>query len=146
MKTLRLLAAILLFPLVSLGQTIYEVKFIAGSTQYRGALVMGDNGTGKMRVRFYKQGVGPVMIEQYMRMENTRYGNRLTGYNPVYPGTTVRYPTYNADNFYISQDEYGNLTMTNIDDRGVTANASIRVFQTTYDKQRFLSDFNWELR
>ena len=146
MKTLHLLAAIILFPLAALGQTIYEVKFIAGSTQYRAALVLNDNGTGKMRVRFYKQGEGTVMVEQYMRMENTRYGIRLTGYNPIYPGTTVRYPTYNADNFYISQDEYGNLTLTNVDDRGVTANASIRVIQSTYDKQQFLSAFSWELR
>lgn len=126
------------------AQDIFEVKFTAGITQYRCALAIFDDGTGKMRVRYYDNGTK--LIEQSMRIEITQYGIRLTGYNPVYAGTTTRHPTYNADNFYISVDEYGNYTMVNIDDGGVTAKVFIRKVEgTRYTINSFLSDFNWKL-
>ncbi len=132
-------------PLASIGQSIFEVKFIAGMTQYRAALVLFDGGTGKMRVRYYTQDKGTVMVEQTIRIENTVNGMRLTGYTPVYPGTRVRYPSYTADNFYLSRNEYGSMSIINIDDSGNTSTATIRLIDDAYEKRRFLSGFDWSL-
>jgi len=85
------------------------------------------------------------MVEEYIKAENTDLGLRLTGYNPVYPGTTTPYPNYIADNFYLSQDENGRLTCTNIDDKGQTSACSIRLLNGYSAKQEFLSDFDWKL-
>ncbi len=126
------------------AQKVFEVKFTAGVTQYRSALVLYDNGSGKMRVRFYDNG-RTKMVEQTMKIENTQYGMRLTGYNPVYPGTSTRYSSYQADNFYLSTDEYGNYSLTNIDDGGVVAKAFIKEIEGDYSIKNFLSDFDWEL-
>lgn len=134
-----------LSPLVSIGQSVFEVKFIAGMTQYRAALVLFEGGTGKMRVRYYTQDKGTVMVEQTIRIENTVNGMRLTGYNPVYPGTSVRNSSYVADNFYISQNEYGSMSIINIDDRGTSSTASIRLISNSYDRRQFLSGFEWVL-
>ena len=96
-----------------------------------------------MRVRFYNEGTQ--MVEQSAIIESTIYGNQIAGYNPVYPGTNTKHPTYSPDNFYISVDEYGNLNVVNVDDRGVTAEASIRLIEGKYSINDFLSDFNWRL-
>lgn len=139
-----IIIAALLSPLLVSAQTVYEIKFISGVTQHRGALVLYNNGTGKMRVRYYSQQEGPAMIEQEIRLENTNFGYRLTGYNPVYPGTTRRKATYNADNFYISRDESGKSSIVNIDDKGSTAQATIREIAAS-EKTKFLYGFNWRL-
>lgn len=144
---MKLLTTLFLITLISFSvraQQVFEIKFTAGVTQYRCALVIFDNGSGKMRVRFYGDGKTK-MVEQAMRIEDTQYGLRLTGYNPVYPGTSTRYPSYNADNFYISMDEYGNYSVTNVDDAGVSARSSIRKVEGQYTINGFLDDFNWEL-
>lgn len=125
------------------AQDVFEVKFTAGVTQYRCALAIFDDGSGVMRVRYYNNGTK--LVEQSMRIENTQYGIRLTGYRPVYPGTKTRYPNYSADNFYLSVDEYGNYNIVNVDDAGVTAQAFIRKIEGTYSINKFLSDFNWRL-
>jgi hypothetical protein len=128
------------------GQDVYKVVFIADVTQYYSALVLFDDGSGKMRTKFYDPNCEcPVMVEQTMKIENTNSGLRLMGYNPVYPGTYNRYPTYSADNFYISRDYKGNLNITDIDDYGVTASASIVSITAYSQKKEFLSEFNWQL-
>lgn len=143
MHYLKMMFFVIFLPFTLQAQKVFEVKFTAGFTQYRCALVIFDNGTGKMRVRYYQDGTK--MVEQTMKIENTQYGIRLTGYNPVYPGTSRKHPSYNADNFYISVDEYGNYSIVNIDDGGVSAKASIRKIEGRYSKNSFLSDFNWKL-
>jgi len=147
MKSIKLsLLVLLLSPVFAVAQSIYEVRFVAEMKQYRAALVLYDSGIGKMRVRYYEPGQGTTMVEQTMRVENTAYGYRVTGYNPVYPGTKVRYPSYTPDNFYISQNEYGNLIITNVDDRGTTARTSIKVINGASAQRSLLSEFDWELR
>ena len=133
----------LLLPSQVQAQDIYEVKFIAGVTQYRAAMALFDDGTGLMRVRYYSNGTK--MVEQSLILEETTVGIRVTGYDPVYPGTNTPHPSYNADNFYISQDEYGDVSIVNIDDNGVTASATMRLIEGYYAKQNFLDDFNWKL-
>lgn len=143
MKKIYFLLLLCVPPISVKGQEIFEIKFTAGITQYRGALVLWENGTGKMRVRYYADGQKKI-IEQEIRTENTQHGLRLTGYNAVYAGTNVK-ASYNPDNFYISQDENGNIICTNIDDGGVSASASIRIVTGYSAKQSFLRDFNWRL-
>lgn len=98
-----------------------------------------------MRVRYYTPQNGTVMVEQTIRIEDTANGMRLTGYSPVYPGTRVRHPSYVADNFYVSQNEYGSLRIVNIDDRGTSSVASIRLIANGYDRRQFLNVFDWVL-
>jgi hypothetical protein len=127
------------------AQEVFEIKFKIGISQYRGALVLYDDGTGKFRVKYFSNGETQ-MVEQDMRVENSNDGMRLAGYNPVYPGTKVAFPNYNADNFYITQNENGNYSCVNIDDSGTEANCVIRIISgNTYTKNNFLRDFNWRL-
>lgn len=125
---------------------VFEIKFTAGVTQYRCALITFNDGTGKMRVKYYSDDKGSVMVEEHMQIENTEYGYRLAGYKPVYPGTQERFPDYYPDNLYIAQDENGNFSVTNIDDQGVSAKSFIRNIQGYSQQQQFLNEFNWELK
>ncbi|WP_337044614.1 hypothetical protein [Emticicia sp. 17c] len=139
------MAAVMLCSLTSKAQDVYEVIFTVGITQYRSALYMDWNeGIGKMRVRYFSDG-NTRMVEQTMRVEKTTAGTRIAGYNPVYPGTSQRYPNYTADNFYVSQDEYGNISIVNVDDRNVAAACTVRKYNTYSEKQNFLRSFNWSL-
>ncbi|MDF7817253.1 hypothetical protein P1X15_06580 [Runella sp. MFBS21] len=97
-----------------------------------------------MRVRYYANNQTN-LIEQTIRLENTQYGYRLTGYNARYADTQRRHPNYQPDNFYLSQDDYGNLTCLNIDDKGTTSRCSIRLVQGYSSKNTVLSSFNWRL-
>lgn len=133
----------LILATAALAQDVYEIRFTAGVTQHRGALVLFDDGTGLVRIRYYNNGTK--MVEQKIRIQNTRNGLRLACYNPVYPGTTRRHPSYVADNFYLTQNEYGKTQLVNIDDQGVTANVVIRKLEGTTLTNRFLTDFNWKL-
>lgn len=137
------------FVLVMLGyanalsaQDVFEIKFVVDFTQYRVALLLYENGTGKMRVRYYSDGTK--MVEQSVRVENTEEGIRIAGYNPVYPGTSIKFSKYIPDNFYLSIDEYGNYSITNKYDGG-NAKASIIKLKGRYEINRFLKDFNWQL-
>jgi hypothetical protein len=126
------------------SQEIYEINWISLDNQhYQGALVFYKNYTGKLRVKYH---VGPLvlMAEQSIRTELVEGGIRLSGYNPVYPNTDTQFPGYNADNFYLIKDVLGSLTITNIDDGGSTARASIRLIEEI-EKAEFLLGFSWTL-
>lgn len=127
----------------ALAQDVYEIRFTAGVTQHRGALALFDDGTGLIRIRYYNNGTQ--MVEQKIQVQNTANGLRLACYSPVYPGTTRRHPSYIADNFYLTRDEYGKTRLVNIDDRGNTSNVVIRKLEGVALTNRFLSDFNWKL-
>lgn len=140
-------ACILFLALTTVGaraQDVYEIRFTVDMTQYRAALVLYSNGTGTMRLRYFSEG-RTQMVEQSIVFEKTLLGYRLTGYQPVYPGTTIRHASYIADNFYLSQDENGRLHCVNIDDQGKAAVCTIRQVTSYYAKNVFLGDFNWKL-
>ena len=143
MKALKIIFLILIAPFALKAQDVYEVKFRAGVTLHRAAMIIFNNGTGKLRVRYYSGGTK--MVEQSIVFQDTKYGIRLACYNPVYPGTKIKYPTYSPDNFYLSIDEYGKTSLTNVDDRGVTAECVINKKDGTYAVNQFLSDFDWKL-
>ncbi len=126
------------------AQDIYEVKFTAGITQYRCALVLYEDGTGKMRCRYFTEGATR-MVEQKIEIENTLDGMRFRGSDPVYPGTSTPYD-YSPDIFYLSVDEYGNSSLINRDAQGIEANAYIRQIEGSYAIKIFLDEFNWKLR
>ena len=84
------------------------------------------------------------MIEQTMRIEETAVGLRLTGYNPVYPGTSRTYPSYSADNLYLTNIT-GTPRIINIDDAGVSSEAQIRQIEGRAAKAMFLDEFDWRL-
>jgi len=146
MKPVKILLLLFfLSPIFLKAQTVFEIKFKAGISQYRGALVLYENGTGSFRVKYFSDGQTR-MVEQQMKVENTSEGTRLAGYNPVYPGTTTTYPNYNADNFYLTQDENGVYTCENIDDAGSQSKCNVReISGSNYVKNIFLEDFNWSL-
>jgi hypothetical protein len=146
MKPVKILLFLFFFlPIIIKAQSVFEIKFKAGITQYRGALVLYDDGTGAFRVKYFSDGQTR-MVEQQMKVENTTEGMRLAGYNPVYPGTKYTYSNYNADNFYLTQDENGVYTCENIDDAGSQSKCNIRLISgDNTDKNRFLKDFDWSL-
>jgi hypothetical protein len=144
MKKFTFLLLVALLPVIVQAQDVYDITFTSGLTKHRVALVLWSNGSGQARVRYYTNNQLN-LVEQTIRLENTQYGYRLTGYNARYAGTQRRHPSYRPDNFYFSQDDYGNLICTNIDDIGNTARCSIRLLQGYSSKQAFLSSFNWEL-
>jgi hypothetical protein len=130
----------------SYTQDVYDIKFKAGTVQYSGALVLYSDGTGKMRFKYYNSSTSSnVMVEQTVATVATTTGLTISGSNPVYPGTTTKYPSYNADNFYVTKDTYGGLKITNTDDGGVTASATIKLINGYIDQAIFLKDFNWKL-
>lgn len=144
MRLTKTIILVFFIALSGYAQDIFEVKFTVGITKYRCALVLNDDGSGKMRVRYYSNGETK-MVEQSMRTEETKYGRRLAGYNPVYPGTSNTYSGYSPDNIYIAVDENGNYEAKNIDDRGVEAIVDIRSIEGSTAINSFLDDFNWEL-
>ncbi len=144
MKKFSLLLFFVVSTSILFAQDVYKVVFTTGTTQYYSALVLFSDGTGKMRTKFYRSN-STVMVEQTMKVENTNSGLRITGYKPVYPGTHNTFPNYSPDNFYISQDYRGNLSILNIDDQGTSATASIVLISNNYEKINFLNEFNWRL-
>lgn len=146
MKKVAYFIILLVFTCSLNAQSVYKIRFISGLTQYYGALVLFDNGTGKMRTKYYSNSCECTKtVEQTMNIEKTTAGLRITGYNPVYPGTKTLFPNYSADNFYVSRDYAGELTITNIDDKGDIASASIEIITSSSTKRTFLSEFNWRL-
>src|ERR1700749_945122 len=88
----------LLCPIAANCQNVYEIRFSIHSTPYRAALVIWDDSYGKMRVKFTKNG-SAAMVEESVKENYTSAGVGVFGSNAVYPGTSSRYPNYNADNF-----------------------------------------------
>lgn len=147
MKKAVALLVLLVFTFIVNAQSVYKVRFTSGVTQYYGALVLFDSGTGKMRTKYYSESCKCTRtVEQTMNVEKTTAGLRITGYNPVYPGTNTKFPSYSADNFYIARDYTGKLSITNIDDQGDIASASIELITSSSTKRNFLSEFNWQLK
>lgn len=146
MKKVTFFLILLAFTFCLNAQSVYKVRWTSGVTQYYSALVLFDNGTGKMRTKFYSKSCDCTRtVEQTMNIEQTSAGLRITGYNPVYPNTSTKFLTYSADNLYVSRDYAGNLSITNIDDRGDIASASIESITSSSAKRIFLSEFNWRL-
>ncbi|CCQ58360.1 hypothetical protein CWATWH0402_1691 [Crocosphaera watsonii WH 0402] len=57
-------------------------------------------------------------VEQTMRLENSSRGILILGYNPVYPNTNRRHPTYFADNFLLQRRPSGQVVIGTCDDAG----------------------------
>jgi hypothetical protein len=129
---------------VSFGQVedIYEVVFTVDDVTYRGALLMFDSMNGKMRLRYEKEDVGMVMVEQTMTLKNATDLVHLEGSNPVYPDTNDPFPGYNPDDFFVTIDGDGNMVFTNIDSQGQIADTNIKLVEAR-ERRRLLNECNW---
>jgi hypothetical protein len=130
--------------LITNAQNVYEVKFSISRIPYRGALLIWNDGSAKMRVRYYLDGEMK-MVEESMTVESILGTPTLVGYDPVYPGTDISYPHYSADNFLITHNLYGETEITTVDGNFNVADVSSSKVSGYYEKQSFLSDFNWRL-
>lgn len=72
----------------SVGGVVYES--LLRMNGYNGLMVTQYFNTGTRRTEF---------VQQSMELKDYSKGLLILGYNPVYPGTTRRHPTYSPDNF-----------------------------------------------
>lgn len=126
------------------GISVYEVRWKTGSTQYRSALLLKEDGTGIMRVKYF-DGEQVNIIEESFKSEGAKNGTRLKGYNPVYANTQTICANYSPDNFLMPEDEDGNVTIICVDDSGQTSTCTVNAITGYSDEQTFLADFSWKL-
>lgn len=84
---------------------------------HQGALVM--NGYyGVLRVNYFDPNRRQkATVDQVIKLMSSSQGLVLLGANPVYPGTSIPYPNYVADNFLFSIQPDGSLVAVNCDDQ-----------------------------
>ncbi len=145
MRSLIIACVFLWFPLCGTGQSVqdvFEIKFSDNSTQYRAALVLFEDGSGAMRVKF--QDEGTKVVEQSISTDSTRTEVEISGSNPVYPGTSIEFPSYKPNTFSLSKDEngdYSTITSSNSE----TSDATIQKIEGEREIEYFLFFFNWKL-
>jgi predicted ribosome quality control (RQC) complex YloA/Tae2 family protein len=121
---------------------VYEIKFSADTIQYRAALVLFEDGSGAMRVRF--QDEGTKVVEQSVTVDSTTYGISIEGKNPVYPGTSIKFPSYDANDLYLSENEMSKSSTKNSEEDRSTL-ATIQKIEGEIETSHFLFFFNWKL-
>lgn len=130
----------------SFAQSYFELTFTVGLTQYKAMLVMYEGSTKwPMRVRYYSTDCRCTrLIEKDMRVEDTASGIRIAGYWVRNAYTQARVYDYNADNFYLYYDDYGNLKLYNYDDGGVLISVSVSEVPS-WESNKRLAPYNWKL-
>ncbi|OBQ16677.1 MAG: hypothetical protein AN488_19700 [Anabaena sp. WA113] len=84
---------------------------------YKGYLIMKGY-YGVLRVSFFDpQTRKKATIDETMKLMSSSQGLVLLGYNPVYAGTSISYPTYAADNFVFAVQPDGSLVAATCDDQ-----------------------------
>jgi hypothetical protein len=144
MKKYRFLLAAFLLPCFVTAQTVFEVRWTTANVPYRAALILWENNSGKMRVK-YSRNSETIVVEESVRGNYTEDGVGIYGRDAVYPGSATEFPNYAPDNFFISKDAHGNLSILNIDDGLRFSDCSMQEVKGTDEVQLFLSDFDWKL-
>jgi hypothetical protein len=122
---------------------VFEVKWTQGVTQYSAALILRQDTTGIMRVKYFGNG-HTNLIEETMELAHTDHGDCLKGYNPTFIiGTSTS--KYFPDNLFVFQDENGNTIFKNVDDAGGTYACTVNTSTDYSEKKNFLADFEWKL-
>ncbi|MCC5668062.1 hypothetical protein LC653_30360 [Nostoc sp. CHAB 5784] len=105
--------------LVDANSPIYrswKLKYSVDGVVYQSVLVMKGY-SGVMRTRYFDFRINKKqVVNQEISLKSSPQGLVLLGYNPVYPGTSRRHPTYAADNFLFSVEPDGSLTAYTCDD------------------------------
>jgi hypothetical protein len=94
----------------------WKLKYSVDGVVYQSVLVM-EGYSGVMRTRYFDPRINKKqVVDQEISLRSSSQGLVLLGYNPVYPGTSRRHPTYAADNFLFSVEPDGSLTAYTCDD------------------------------
>jgi hypothetical protein len=80
--------------------------------------ILDMNGySGTMQTRYFDYNLQETQIvEQTMYLKALPEGTVLLGYNPVYPGTDIKHPTYTADDFWFTVLPDGSAEIIHCDD------------------------------
>ncbi|WP_293117545.1 hypothetical protein [Okeania sp. SIO1I7] len=74
---------------------------------------------GIMITQYFNPNIrGTDYVQQTMRMRSSPRGIVILGYNPVYPGTSRKHPTYIPDNFFFQVRPNGDYIFAVMDDAG----------------------------
>jgi len=94
----------------------WKLRYSVDGVVYQSVLVM-QGYSGVMRTRYFDSSINQKqVVDQEISLKSSPQGLVLLGYNPVYPGTSRRHPTYAADNFLFSVEPDGSLTAYTCDD------------------------------
>ncbi|MHC5729575.1 MAG: hypothetical protein ACYTXY_36715, partial [Nostoc sp.] len=87
----------------------WNLRYSIDGIVYQSVLVM-EGYSGMMRTRYFDPTINKKqVIDQEISLKSSPQGLVLLGYNPVYAGTSIRHPTYAADNFLFSVEPDGSL-------------------------------------
>lgn len=104
----------------------WKLRYSVDGIVYESILVM-QGFSGSMRTKYYDPSRGKQAVDQTMYLKSSPDGLVLLGYNPVYAGTTIKHPTYVADNFLFAIEYDGSAKAAICDDSlrcsGVTVQA-----------------------
>ncbi|NEQ41262.1 MAG: hypothetical protein F6K40_35720 [Okeania sp. SIO3I5] len=74
---------------------------------------------GIMITQYFEPNIGrTAYVQQTMRMRSSPRGIVILGYDPVYPGTNRKHPTYIPDNFFFQVRPNGDYIFALMDDAG----------------------------
>ncbi|WP_258169613.1 hypothetical protein [Nostoc sp. 'Peltigera membranacea cyanobiont' N6] len=94
----------------------WSLRYSVDGVVYQSVLVMKGY-SGMMRTRYFDSRINrSEVVDQEINLKSSPQGLVLLGYNPVYPGTSRRHPTYAADNFLFSVEPDGSVIAYTCDD------------------------------
>jgi hypothetical protein len=103
----------------------YQVGWTAGGDRYEGVLKM-EKDTGVMRLKYFNQATNTEdVVDQTMVLAVCPKGLLLVGVNPTPADSQEPHPTYAPDNILMRRETNGNVTLSLVDDNGVTAPVEI---------------------
>jgi hypothetical protein len=140
-----LLAILFMLPLLAAAQRVYHIKFISSNVHYSVAVVLYDDYSGKMRVR-YDAGEGIKLVEMDVLIENDDYnvGFYIDGSKPANV-LSASPANYNADHFHVWAADDGEIHCTNEDDGSSESSCCIMEVMGSANQNIFLKEFNWTL-
>jgi hypothetical protein len=146
-QTMKKLLVTLLFlvPFLSGAQEVYHIKWISNDVYYSMAVIVYDDSTGKMRVR-YDAGAGVKLVEMDVLIETDDYdeGFYIHGSNPK-NALSAGPAGYNADHFYVGVNDDYEIYCTNSDDGDSNSKCCIMEVTGSVNQNVFLKEFNWTL-
>ncbi|MEH2264835.1 hypothetical protein [Nostoc sp.] len=94
----------------------WSLRYSIDGVVYQSVLVMKGY-SGMMRTRYFDSTINRrQVVDQEISLKSSPQGLVLLGYNPVYPETSRRHPTYAADNFLFSVEPDGSVIAYTCDD------------------------------
>lgn len=94
----------------------WQLTYSVSGIVYESLLKM-DGYDGVMLTAYFDPSIKDTnYVQQTMRLRSSARGLLILGHNPVYPGTSRRHPTYNADNFLFQVRPNGDYLFVTCDD------------------------------